>query len=77
MIIDRNYEGIEDGVSLYDLTTDPRETNDLRASEADRVASLIAELERIKRRSGRSQWPRATYEIDSGEKAALEALGYF
>jgi choline-sulfatase len=65
-----------DGVELYDLAADPRETEDLSAGEAARVAALRRELEEFRRSAQPVGAERVDVELDAKQLEALRELGY-
>lgn len=64
-------------LELYDLASDPRETEDLAATEPARARQMVRELRRW--RDGRARWERpsaAPVAIPEETRRHLEALGY-
>lgn len=76
LVIDRNYEGLENTSFLYDLEADPGETRDLSGEHPALVRRLQAELDAIEAAQRPPSDPPARYRVDPEERAALEALGY-
>jgi arylsulfatase A-like enzyme len=67
----------QDEIELYDLRSDPSESNDLAARQPDRVREMRARLdaqEAIAQREERA--PARSYEPSESEARQLEALGY-
>ena len=77
LVIERNYEGRENESFLYDLEADPGETRDLREEHPEIAARLLARLRAIEREERSLPEPRTRYRLNTEERAALEALGYF
>ena len=77
LVIERNYEGLENESFLYDLEADPDETRDLRNERPELFARLLSELHAIEDNRGSPPEPRTRYRLNPDERAALEALGYF
>jgi arylsulfatase A-like enzyme len=76
LVIERNYEGLENESFLYDLEADPGETRDLSDEQPEIVAQLMRELHAIEDAHPGRREPRETYRLNPEERAALEALGY-
>ncbi len=77
LVIERNYEGLENASFLYDLEADPGETRDLRNQRPEIFAQLLSELHAIEDARANRPEPRVRYRVNPDERAALEALGYF
>ncbi|MFP6624107.1 MAG: hypothetical protein VCC20_11570, partial [Myxococcota bacterium] len=77
LVIERNYEGLENASFLYDLEADPGETRDLRNQRPKIFAQLLSELHAIEDAPSNRPEPRVRYRVNPDERAALEALGYF
>jgi arylsulfatase A-like enzyme len=77
IVIDRNYEGVENEVRLYDLTSDPDQQHDRAADEPALVARMQGELRAIEESRRKDAHPKTRYELSPEERADLEALGYF
>jgi arylsulfatase A-like enzyme len=65
-----------DPLELYYLADDPRETRNLAGSRTDRLASLTAQLKRLREAAKSSEVTAVHGELDDTEKARLKALGY-
>ncbi len=76
LVIERNYEGLENESFLYDLEADPGETRDLTDERPEIVARLLEQLRAIEDAHRSPPERRATYRLHPDERAALEALGY-
>ena len=77
LVIESNYEGLENAGFLFDLETDPGETRDLRDEHPALFTRLLGELQAIEGTRGSASEPRTRYRLNPSERAALEALGYF
>jgi arylsulfatase A-like enzyme len=77
IVTSHSYDGLENVVRLYDLREDPGQQNDLAQARPDRVARLIAELERIESKYAEAPLSASRYSLTPAARKALEALGYF
>ncbi len=76
LVIERNYEGLENQSFLYDLEADPGETRNLRDERPEIVARMLRQLRAIEDAHRSPPAPRAIYRMTPEERVALEALGY-
>ena len=63
-------------VQLYDLETDPGETNDLAPELPDRAATMVERIEQLAAAAAAGSEPGATAEFDPVTQERLRALGY-
>jgi len=70
-----NPRGLEP-LELYYLTDDPGEKRNLASSRTDQLASLTAELRRLREAAKSSAVAAKHGELDDAEKARLKMLGY-
>jgi arylsulfatase A-like enzyme len=75
-VIDRNYEGLENAVRLYDLGADPAQQRDVSAERPDVVGRLRAELAALADAYREGAFELEPYALEPAEREALEALGY-
>lgn len=73
--IDKNYEGVQNEVRLYDLEKDPGEREDVAARYPKIVAGHAAEIERLLAEYGKGKGASKT-ELSGSEMKQLKALGY-
>jgi arylsulfatase A-like enzyme len=73
--IDKNYEGVEGEVRLYDLAKDPGERDDVAARHPKIVQAHAAEIERLLAEYGKGKGTSKT-ELSGSEMKQLKALGY-
>ena len=75
-VIDRNYEGLENAVRLYDQESDPTQQKDVSSAHPELVRKLRAELAALEASSRGDAAAPERYELAPEEREALEALGY-
>lgn len=76
MVIDRNYEGVQGEVRLYNLEKDPGERSDLAGVHPELRDALRERLERTFEAFEEGRFESRVQPLDEGEREALEALGY-